>query len=115
MESILTSIKEDLQIDESNEEFDVTILGHINTAISYLHQMGIGPSKGFLVTGKDDTWGQLLGSEMALLASARTYIYISTKLVFDPPASSAIIDSMNRQKNEAEWRLTEAAADLSDK
>jgi len=115
MESILTAIKCDLQIDESNEEFDVTILGHINTAISYLHQMGVGPPGGFLVTGKDNTWKELLGSEMSLLTSARTYIYISTKLVFDPPASAAIIDSMNRQKNEAEWRLTEAAADLSDK
>ena len=30
------------------------------------------------------------------------------KLVFDPPLSSSVLDAMNRQINELEWRLNVA-------
>ena len=35
----------------------------------------------------------------------KTYVYLKVKLVFDPPQSSSVTDSINRQISELEWRM----------
>ncbi len=35
----------------------------------------------------------------------KSYVYMKVRLIFDPPATAAAIDSMNRLVNEFEWRL----------
>ena len=52
MESILTSIKKLLGIEESYEIFDPDIILYINSAFSTLTQLGVGPEKGFSITDK---------------------------------------------------------------
>ena len=108
MESILNSIKKVLGIYEDDTSFDVDIIMHINTVIMILRQMGIGPSKGFSVTNSYDTWSDYL-SDVALFEPVKTYIALKVRLIFDPPASSAIIDAMNRTISELEWRLNTQA------
>ena len=104
MDSILTSIKKVLGIYEEDTSFDIDIIMHINTTIMVLRQMGIGPSEGFSVTNSYDTWSDYL-SDISLLESVKTYIALKVRLIFDPPASSAIIEAMNRTISELEWRL----------
>ena len=43
MDSILTSIKKLLGIDESYTHFDVDIIMHINSVFMTLRQLGVGP------------------------------------------------------------------------
>lgn len=59
-ESILTSIKKLLGIDENYTHFDADIIMHINSVFSILTQMGVGPANGFSISGKDDTWSAFI-------------------------------------------------------
>ena len=109
IESILTSIKKLLGIEENYEHFDPDIIMHINSVLAILVQLGVGPSEGFSISGKDATWTDFLGDDLTNLEGVKTYIYMKVRLIFDPPATSAAIDSMNRLVNEFEWRLNVTA------
>lgn len=104
MDSILTSIKKLLGITEEYEQFDQDIIMHINTVLSILMQLGVGPSTGFSITDKSATWSDFI-SDLSELEMVKSYIYMKVRLMFDPPMSSAVIDVMNRQISELEWRL----------
>lgn len=108
-ESILTSIKKLLGIEESYEHFDADIIMHINSVLAILVQLGVGPSSGFTISGKEEIWSDFLGDNITNLEGVRTYVYMKVRLIFDPPTTAAAIDSMNRLVNEFEWRLNVAA------
>lgn len=107
MESILTSIKKMLGITEEYEHFDSDIIMHVNSVFMILTQLGVGPAEGFSIRGKGETWGDYLPEETRL-ESIKSYMYLKVKLLFDPPLGSAVIDAMNRQISEFEWRLNVA-------
>lgn len=104
MESILTSIKKVLGIYEEDTSFDVDIVMHINTVFMILRQMGIGPAEGFSISGSYDTWSDYL-SDNSLIESVKTYVALKVRLIFDPPASSTMVEAINRTITELEWRL----------
>ena len=104
MDSILTSIKKLLGIAEEHTQFDVDIINHINTVFMILTQIGVGPPEGFSITGAYETWGDFL-SDSTNLEGVKTYVYMKVQLMFDPPTSSAKLDSANRIIGELEWRL----------
>lgn len=104
MDSILTSIKKLLGIAEEYTQFDVDIIKHINTVFMILTQMGVGPPEGFSITGVYETWDDFL-SGSTNLEGVKTYVYMKVQLMFDPPTSSAKLDSANRIIGELEWRL----------
>ena len=86
MDSILQSIKKLLGIAAEYDAFDIDITIHINSVFSILTQLGV---------------------EMV-----RTYVYLKVRLLFDPPTSSAAIDSASRLISELEWRLNVAAENI---
>lgn len=105
MESILTSIKKLLGIAEEYEHFDVDIIMHINSAFSVLTQLGVGPEEGFRIEDASAVWSDFLYDDPRL-EMVRTYVYLKVKLVFDTTSSSsAVIESINRQIQELEWRI----------
>lgn len=104
MESILTSIKKLIGITEEYTQFDVDIMIHINSAFGILRQLGVGPVDGFRISGKEDTWDQFLQDEKKL-ELVKTYVYLKVKILFDPPLSSAVMDCVNREISQCEWRL----------
>ena len=103
MESILTSIKKLLGIQESYTNFDEDIIIHINTAFVTLNQLGVGPSYGFLIEDDGAVWTDYITE--CNLTMIKTYIYLKVRLVFDPPSSSALLESINRTIAELEWRI----------
>ena len=107
MESILTSIKKLLGIAEDYTHFDTDLIIHINSALSVLTQLGVGPSEGFYVIDKDDKWEDFIYDNMQI-EMVKSYVYLKVKLIFDPPLSSAVMESYNRQISEFEWRLNVA-------
>jgi len=107
-ESILTSIKKLLGIEESYNHFDPDLIMHINSVFSILTQIGVGPSDGFVITGAAETWQDFL-NDLNLFALVKSYMHLKVKLLFDLPLSSAAIESINRQIAEFEWRLAVAA------
>lgn len=105
--SILTSVKKILGLAEDYEIFDLDVIMHINTALGTLAQLGIGPEDGFMIEDKTATWGDFLpdNGNRPLLQGVQTYICLRVRLAFDPPATSFVIDSFQKQIQELEWRL----------
>lgn len=101
MESILTSIKKDLGVEESDQSFDVEIIMHINAALMRLMTLGVGPVGGLVIADATTKWTALLG-ERQDLEGAKIYVYLKTRMTFDPPTSSFVLDSMRRQVEELE-------------
>ena len=104
MESILTSVKKMLGIAEDYEQFDSDLITHINSVFSILTQLGAGPVSGFFIEDKSAIWTDFISSD-ATLNMVKTYMFLKVKLLFDPPLSSALIDSINRTLSELEWRI----------
>lgn len=104
MDSILNSIKKVLGIYAEDTSFDIDIIMHINTVLMGLRQIGIGPVNGFSVRDEYDTWEDFL-PDISLIEAVKTYVALKVRLIFDPPASSAITEAMNRTIAELEWRL----------
>lgn len=107
-ESILTSIKKLLNIEEDCTDFDEEVIVHINSVFSDLYQLGVGPDGGFAIIDKDTAWKELLSDDKQL-NNVKTYMYLRVKLVFDPPLSGSVISSMEREVNKLEWRINIAA------
>lgn len=103
-ESILTTIKKMLGIVEDYEAFDEDIIVNINTVFMTLNQIGVGPEEGFAITSKHSKWSDFI-KEDKKLESVKTYIYLKVKLIFDPPSSSFVLESMKNNIAELEWRL----------
>lgn len=105
MDSILTSIKQLLGgISETETHFDPEIIMDINTAFSILTQMGAGPITGFSISDKTSVWTDFI-PDMSKVEMIRSYVHLKVKLLFDPPASSTVVEIINRQITELEWRI----------
>ena len=105
MESILTSIKKMLGIPEEYDHFDPDLIMHINSVLSILTQLGVGPSDGFRIEDDLATWEDFLGGDQNYDA-VKSYVHLRVKLLFDNSTlSSAVIESMTRMISELEWRL----------
>lgn len=105
MESILVTIKKMLGIHEDDTAFDTDIIVAINMALMVLNQLGVGPERCFVVTTKDNKWTEFL-EDLKEFEAIKTYIYLKVRLVFDPPSTSFVIASMERQITELEWRFS---------
>lgn len=102
-DSILTTIKKLLGIAEDDTSFDTDVIININMALNVLLQLGVGPENGFSITGNTETWSDYI-DDMSKLEMVKTYIYLKVKLIFDPPQSSRVIESIENQIKELEWR-----------
>lgn len=104
MDSILTSVKKLLGVGEEYTHFDADIIMHINSVIFILTQIGIGPDEGFAITSKDQTWDDFLQGRINI-ESIKSYVYLKVRLLFDPPSNSFLVEAIERQISEYEWRL----------
>jgi hypothetical protein len=103
-DSVLRNTKKILGLDEDYTAFDDDVIMHINSVLSTLNQLGIGPDEGFAIEDDSETWDTFLGDDPRL-NSVKTYIYLRVRILFDPPTTSYLINSMNEQIRELEWRL----------
>ena len=103
-QSILKSVKKLLNVNPDDTAFDDDILTHINSAFSTLHQLGIGPTDGFMVEDDEALWVDFIGYD-PLLNSVKTYVCLKTRIYFDPPTTSYLIGALDKQITELEWRL----------
>lgn len=106
-ESIFDSIKALLGPDASYDVFDQDILIHINSAISVLTQLGVGPANGFMLMGSDEKWSDFIGDDKTL-QMVKSYIYMKVKMAFDPPVNSSVLNAYQEACKEYEWRLNVA-------
>ena len=104
MESILTSVKKMLGIEEDYTHFDPDIIMHINTAFSTLRQLGVGPVDGFVIENSGSTWSDFI-PDSKRIQMVKSYVYLRVRILFDPPATSTVMEAFNQQIKEMEWRM----------
>lgn len=105
-DNILNTIKKLLGINEDYEYFDPDVLININSAFSVLAQLGVNDSKGF-VADSESVWSDYIPKDENL-EMIKSYIYLKVKKTFDPPSSSFVLDSIDSQIRELEWRINVA-------
>ena len=103
-DNILTSIKKLLNISVSDESFDTDIIIHINSAFMILNQLGVGPDEPYRISDSTPTWSDY-DSNIKNQESVKTFIYMKTRLAFDPPTTSFALESFSKQADELAWRL----------
>lgn len=104
MESILTSIKKLLGIPEDYTHFDQDIIIHINSVFMVLNQLGVGPENCFFIEDDTSTWEDFLDDDTSMEA-IKTYVYLKVRVIFDPPANSTVMKSIEDAIKEYEFRL----------
>ena len=102
--NILATVKQALGIQEDYAPFDNQILLHINSCMTILNQLGLGPKELFIVDS-NSKWNDFLVGDSRNLELVKSYVYLKVRLLFDPPSSSFVLDAMNKQAQEYEWRL----------
>lgn len=105
-QSILKTIKKMLGLMEDHTAFDLDIIVDINSTFLTLNELGIGPEYPYAITGVSETWSDFLDDQEKYLAGVQTYVYMRVRLMFDPPSNSFLVDSMQKQIQEFEWRFT---------
>lgn len=112
MQSILNSIKKTLGLEADYTAFDTEIIIHINSVFMILQQLGIGPENGFVISDANAEWSSFLnpGFQLELVKS---YMYLKVRMLFDPPQNSSLLEAMNNQIAEFEWRLNVKSDEVS--
>ncbi len=103
--SILNTIKKLIGLDKDYGAFDLDLIVAINSSFTVLRQLGVGPTYEYSISGPDETWSDFFG-DAKQISLAKSYVYLRAKLLFDPPASSSLLDAIKQQISEFEWRLT---------
>lgn len=103
-DSILNSIKKLLGIAEDDHSFDQDVLMHINTILMVISQEW-HDRESFRVEDASDTWEDFIGEDNIDYDGLKTLVYLRVRLLFDPPNNSFVIQSMNEQIKELEWRM----------
>ena len=106
-DSILVTIRKLVCGDPYANHFDTDLLVHINACFSVLNQLGVGPEKGFVVTDETQNWDDYT-ADSTVLNLVKTYVTLKVKKIFDPPLTSSVLEAMDKEISQLEWRLNVA-------
>lgn len=102
-QSILLTVKKMLGIAEEYHAFDLDIIIHINSVFLTLNQLGVGPERPFQITDDSENWSDFVDTNE--VPGVQSYVYLKTRLAFDPPTNSFLVDAIQKQIAELEWRM----------
>ena len=106
-DGILASMQLMLGMEPDYQAFNTDLIIHINTILSKLNQVAVGV-EGFQLDLTDpytSEWEDFLGTDNPLLSMAKSYMYLSLRILFDPPQNSFVLDSLKNEADELLWRL----------
>ena len=106
-DSILMTIRKLVCGDPYADHFDTDLLVHINACFSILNQLGVGPESGFVVTDETQSWSSYV-ADNRILNMVKTYVTLKVKKIFDPPLTSSVLEAMDKEISQLEWRLNVA-------
>ena len=104
LESILATIRDRVVGSVNEKGFDGDLIMHINSAFADLHDLGVGPVEGFEIEDENSAWLDFC-QDPPVINSVKEFVYLSVKLVFDPPTQAALLASMERRYSKLEWKL----------
>lgn len=102
---ILPTVKKMLGMDVNYNAFDVDVTIALNSALTIVYQLGVGPQKHpYIIKTGDETWAEFF-SDSDTIELVKGYLYLRARLLFDPPSTGVLHEAMERQIKEYEWRL----------
>lgn len=104
-DSILQSTKKYLGIDTDCDSFDMDVILHINSVFAILYQIGVDSAKNARIEDPSTKWEDIFSDEEDLLRLIKDYVYLRVRVIFDPPTSSFVLEAINKQIAEYEWRI----------
>ena len=106
-DSILNSVKLQLGIVPEFDAFDQQLIFNINSVFVILNQLGVGPEKGYRITGTTEVWSDYL-SDYSQLDIVKDYMFLRVKMIFDPPSTGPMSEAYNKIISEYEFRINVA-------
>lgn len=103
-DNILASIKKINNVIEDDDSFDQELIMYINSALMVIMQEWHGMDHAFRVEDGTETWSDLLGEDTDY-EGVKELVGLKVKLMFDPPSNSTVLQAINDQIKDLEWRL----------
>lgn len=103
IDSILNTVKKKCQIPIDCDDFDDDLLVEINSV--FMTAMQIGFSDTAIVVNDDTKKWSDLGLSEDKLGFIKSYVCNKTKLKFDPPQNSTLLNSLQETIRELESRI----------
>ena len=103
-ETILGSVKKICNVAEDDTSFDADLILYINSALMTIMQEWHGMDHAFRVEDGTETWDELLG-DTTDFEGVKELIGLKTRIMFDPPTNSSVLEAMKSQIENLEWRL----------
>lgn len=110
-DSILTTTKNALGIEESNTSFDDELVMHINSVLSEFTQLGLGPDVGYAITDASQTWADFISDELRY-NQAKSLLFLKVRMLFDPPSIGYVLTALEKVIEKAEWRVNIAREEV---
>lgn len=104
MESILTSVKKYIGIQQEYDHFDPDLISIINSVFATLSQLGVRPNDTFIIEDDTALWEDYLPISN-LQTFVRQYVQLSTKQTFDPSGSGNVSEAIKSRIEQLEWRI----------
>ena len=104
-DSILQTVKDQIGIDRKNVDFDPDLIMCINPILYILYQEGLTDDN-YEIQDDTTTWDQILLNEKTpeALNVMVKWVGLRTKILFDPPTSSTLLQALKESAAELEWR-----------
>lgn len=104
--SILTTTKKMLGLNLEDHSFDHDVITSINSAFNTLQQIGIGAT-GFAIEDETLEWSDF-SQPFPQFNLIKSFVYLYTRLFFDPPTTTFHLNAAQEQLKELTWRLSVA-------
>lgn len=101
--SILNDVRNALGDLNYKTAFDETIVVHINSVFSILHQLN-DECKEFKINNSDETWNDF-NEDNEFIDIIKEYVFLKVKLIFDPPNNFTVLNSIKEKLLELESRI----------
>lgn len=108
MSSILETITHMIGPSGDYTYFNTDLIIHINAAFSRLCQLGVGPKTPFHISDETAEWSDFMEDD-GMLEDVKQYIYLKTRIAFDPPANSFLEEAIQKQIDQLEWLMNSVA------
>ena len=103
-DNILDSVKKMCNVAEDDSSFDQDLIIYINSALMTIMQEWHGMDNSFVVEDGTEEWSDFLGDNTDF-EGVKQLVGLKVKLMFDPPSNSSVMQAINDQIKDLEWRL----------
>jgi len=103
-DNILESVKRINNVAKDDKSFDSELIMYINSALMTIMQEWYGMDQAIFLEDGTETWDEVVG-ESTDFEAVKQLVGLKVKLAFDPPTNSSLLQSINDQIKDLEWRL----------